>query len=206
MSTQPSLCENFRRWLQLGSATVMSALLLGCAQAEAPQVSTASAKLGEPQSLLIQGYNYTDDVIESFTVNGQGGGRLYLSDPTSGGGGSVCCVSYQPGTSLPIKLRVRWVGGYCIERVKSPYPYGKPYHDHRRHLWREAEAQANDLSNGKPKALEVHVFADGHVEAAITQGYSPPRLALPENDKSERPGVTHNYLNCTNDQLQQSGR
>jgi len=183
-----------------------SALMLGCAQAEAPKVAEPAVKYGEPESLLIQGYNYTDDVIDSFTVNGQGGGRLYVSGPSSGGGGSVCCVSYRLGTPLPIKLKIRWVGGYCMQRVKSPYPYGKPYYDNRRSLWREAEAHAVDLSNGKPKALEVHIFPDGHVEAAITQGYSSPRLSLPDDDTGERPGVVHNYPPCNDDQLKQSGQ
>ena len=187
---------------------LVCALVLGCAQAEAPGsvASKPVIKYGEPASLLIQGYNYTDDVIVSFTVNGQGGGLLYVSGPSSGGGGSVCCVSYRPGTQLPIKLKVRWVGGYCIQRVMSPYPYGKPYYDNRRSLWREAEAQAVDLSNGKPKALEVHIFPDGHVEAAVTQGYSSPRLSLPDDETGERPGVTHNYPKCTDDQIKQSGQ
>ena len=197
------------------AASLACALLLGCAQAEAPGIAGAapvaspasrSASLGETVPLLIQGYNYTDDVINSFTVNGQGGGRLYVSGPSSGGGGSVCCVSYRPGTPLLIKLSVRWVSGYCMERVKNPYPYGEPYRDHRRSLWREAEALAVDLSNGKPRALEVHIFPDGHAEAAITEGHSPPRLILLDNEKGERPGVQHNYARCTDDQLKNSGQ
>ena len=204
MNTQPDWHDTLGRWFQMATASVMSALLLGCAQAEAPQVSAASAKLGEPQSLLIQGYNYTDDYIDSFTVNGQGGGNVRPSGPYAGGGGGVCCVSYSPGTPLPIKLKIRWVGGYCMERVKSPYPYGKPYHDHRRNLWLEAEAIADDVSNGKPRTLEVHFYTDGHVEAAISDGNSPARLKLQVDDKGERPGVQHNYPNCTDDQLKQS--
>ncbi|MDO9238159.1 MAG: DUF3304 domain-containing protein [Aquabacterium sp.] len=187
---------------------LVCALVLGCAQAEAPgsAASKPVIKYGEPASLLIQGYNYTDDYIDSFTVNGQGGGNIFVSGPSSGGGGSVCCVSYRPGTPLPINLKVRWVGGCCIQRIMSPYPYGKPYYDNRRSLWREADALAVDLSNGKPKALEVHIFPDGHVEAAITEGDSGPRLILLRTAKYERPGVTHNYPKCTDDQLKQSGQ
>ena len=183
------------------AACITGALLLGCAQAEAPQASSPAVKLGEPQSLLIQGYNYTDDVIDSFTVNGQGGGRLYVSGPSSGGGGSVCCVSYRLGTPLPIKLKVRWMGGYCLEFETSKYGRKNVY---RKGLWREAEALAVDMSDGKPKALEVHIFPDGHVEAAITQGYSDPRMIFSRTDSYERPGVVQNYLNCTDDQLNQS--
>ncbi|WP_374317209.1 DUF3304 domain-containing protein [Aquabacterium sp.] len=190
--------------MRMLAVTLICVWILGSAQAEEPSEMVPSVRRGETQALLIQGYNYTDDVIDSFTVNGQGGGRLYVSGPDSGGGGSVCCVSYRPGTPLPIKLRVRWMGGYCIERVKNPYPYGKPYYDNRRGLWREADAFAVDLSNRKPRALEVHIFPDGHVEASITEGDSDPRLSLPRTVNFERPGVQHTYPNCTDDQLKQS--
>ena len=195
---------NQGRKVTASAVCITGALLLGCAQAEAPQASSEAVKLGEPQSLLIQGYNYTDDYIDSFTVNGQGGGNVFVSGPSSGGGKSVCCVSYRPGTTLPIKLQIRWVSSYCIERVKNPYPYGKPYHDHRRNLWREAEARAVDLSYGKPKVLEVHIYPDSHVEAAITEGDSAPRMISSRTDSYERPGITHHYPSCTDDQLKES--
>jgi hypothetical protein len=187
-------------------ALLASALVLGCAQAEAPGANgaasaTATPTPGEPLELLIQGYNYTDDYIDSFTVNGQGGGNLFVSGPYSGGGKSVCCVSYRPGTPLPIKLKVRWVGAYCMEFETSKYGRTNAY---RKGLWREAEALAVDLSHGKPRALEVHIFPDGHVEAAITEGESDPRVILPRNAKFERPGVQHTYPNCTDDQLKPS--
>lgn len=75
---------------------------------------------------------------------------------------------------------------------------------YRKGLWREAEALAVDLSQGKPRALEVHIFPDGHVEAAITQGYSRPRLVLPDDHRGLRPGVHHTYPDCTDDQLKQA--
>ena len=106
---------------------------------------------------------------------------------------------------MPIKLKVRWVGGYCLERVKNPYPYGKPYYDNRRLLWKESDALAVDLSNGKPRALEVHIYPDGLVEAAITEGDSDPRVVLPRTERFERPGVQHSYPPCTHDQLQRAG-
>lgn len=176
--------------------------LTGCAQAGAPIETPPTERLSvNANSLLIQGYNYTNDYINSFTVDGQGGGNLYVSGPTSGGGGSVCCVSYPRGTPLPIKLKIRWVGAYCMWREKNPYPFGQPYHDKRMDLWQEAEALAVDLSEGKPRALEVHIFPDGHAEAAITRGYSPPKLHLDRTEKFQRPGVQHTYPDCTDDQL-----
>jgi hypothetical protein len=88
----------------------------------------AAAQLDvDARSLLIQGYNYTDDYIDSFTVDGQGGGNLYVSGPTSGGGGSVCCASFARGTSMPIRLKVRWTGGYCMWQEPNPYPIGQRF-------------------------------------------------------------------------------
>jgi hypothetical protein len=46
----------------------------------------------KPVGLAIEGYNYTNRFIDSFTVtdedgNGAWGGNVFLSSPTSGGGG-----------------------------------------------------------------------------------------------------------------------
>jgi hypothetical protein len=95
------------------------------------------------------------------------------------------------------------IGSYCMEYETSQfgrtssYPLG---------IWREAEALAVDLSEGKPRALEVHIFPDGHAEAAITRGYSPPRLQLDRTERFQRPGVQHTYPDCTDDQLKTRGR
>ena len=178
---------------------VIATTLMAIAQGGTAQ---AAAQLDvDARSLLIQGYNYTDDYIDSFTVDGQGGGNLYVSGPTSGGGGSVCCASFARGTSMPIRLKVRWTGGYCMWQEPNPYPIGQRFYAKRVSLWKEAEALAVDLSKGKPRALEVHIFPDGRVEAAITQGYSPPRMVLPDDHRGLRPGVHHTYPDCTHDQL-----
>lgn len=39
----------------------------------------------EAQGLLIQGYNYTDTFIDSFSVNGAGGGNIFCEQPDHGG-------------------------------------------------------------------------------------------------------------------------
>jgi len=190
------------------TATCALSLLMGCAQAQAPTSvvapQPAESRLNvDAKSLLIQGYNYTDDYIDSFTVDGQGGGNLYVSSPQSGGGKSACCASFSQGARLPIKLEVRWVGAYCMWQEPNPYPFGQRFYRKRLSLWKEAEALAVDLSQGKPRALEVHIFPDGHVEAAITQGYSPPRMVLPRTDSYRRPGPPPTYPDCTDDQLKQ---
>jgi hypothetical protein len=157
----------------------------------------------EAQGLLIQGYNYTDAYIDSFTVNGAGGGNIFVSSPTSGGGGSVCCYSFNPHSLRPIQLKIRWAASYCMEHKANPYAFGPRFVDERKTLWREAQVPLSAVST-QAMALEVHFYPDGHVEAAVTPGYSPPRLKLPITADEQRPGVSSNVPPCSHDQLQQS--
>lgn len=177
-----------------------AALLTGLqACAQAPGTSSTpfkAAPLGEPVGLLIQGYNYTDDYIDSFTVNGQGGGNVFVSSPSSGGGKSVCCVSYTPGSLLPMKVKVRWVTSYCTYEETSPY--GR-VNTELRDIWREAEALVDDRSDGHPYALEIHIYPDHHVEGSVTRGHSRPRLVLPRNADFDRPGIKKTYPKCSHD-------
>lgn len=67
----------------------------------------------KPIGLAIEGYNYTNRYIASFTVtdengNGAWGGNVFLSSPTSGGGGGTCCVMLDPNMSKPVQLFVAW--------------------------------------------------------------------------------------------------
>jgi Protein of unknown function (DUF3304) len=180
--------------------TLASAQALCACAAPAESVSTApSATPSSTVSLLLQGYNYTDHYIDSFSVNGQGGGNLFESGPTSGGGKSACCVVWQPGSALPVKIKVRWVAGYCMYREKNPYSFGDPYHEKRRSLWKEQEALITEAAPQNPRALEVHIYKDGRIEAAVTQGDSPPRLKLPREANYNRPGVSQEFPRCPDD-------
>lgn len=112
----------------------------------------------EPVSLEINGFNYTDLYIDSFEVNGQGGGNLYVSSPTAGGGGSVCCVSWSPDTPRPVPLTVRWTRG--------------------QDRWCEQEVAISGPVPAKPEHLGVHFFPDGHIEAELTEDYPSVKLPL----------------------------
>lgn len=191
-----ALHRTLARW---AFACVLAGIGTGCAAGGTASSSTSATRQGEPIGLLIQGYNYTDDYIDSFTVNGAGGGNVFASGPLSGGGGSVCCFTYVPGTLLPIKLKVRWTSNYCL--YKKTNQYGETY-ENRRSIWKEADALLTQPPQGNPQALEVHFYPDGHVEAAITEGYSPPRLKLARDDQLQRIGVKHDYPWCTDEQLQ----
>jgi len=130
------------------------------AQAEEAPVITQSV------SLEIDGFNYTDLYIDSFEVNGQGGGNLFVSSPTSGGGGGVCCVSFNPGTKLPLQLRIKWT------------------RDRKR--WCEKEALLTGPVPANPRYLGVHFYPDGHIEAEITENDPEPRLRLERVDRGKR--------------------
>jgi hypothetical protein len=134
-------------------------------------------------SLEINGFNYTDLYIDSFEVNGQGGGNLYVSSPTSGGGGSVCCVSWSPGSSQPVRLTVKWT------------------HDGKR--WCEQEVAITGPVPARPQNLGIHFFPDGHIEAELAEDYPEVKLALarasPEARKASGNTVADEHLSRCKD-------
>lgn len=152
----------------------------------------------QPKGLLIQGYNYTNYYIDSFTVNGAGGGNIFVSSPTTGGGKSVCCYSFNPAGSE--KVTIRWAASYCMYSTTNEF--GGTHH-WRKSLFHEVQVPVERIQTQEPTALEVHFFPDGHVEAAVTSGYSPPRLKLPMTADEKRPGVSNNFPPCSDDQLKQ---
>jgi Protein of unknown function (DUF3304) len=135
------------------------------------------AKDSGSSALGIVGYNYTDRAIASFSVNGNGGGNIYLSTPTNGGGKTVCCMSVRPGTTLPLKMEVEWTW----DRVED---------DNGKVLRPEESRKATAVLDGplpaKPTQFEVHFYPDGHVEVAVSDKYSPPRLKLEQKDNLTR--------------------
>jgi len=133
--------------------------------AQPAQVEEAPV-IPQPVSLTINGFNYTDLYIDSFEVNGQGGGNLFVSSPTSGGGKDVCCVSFSPGTKLPVELRIKWT------------------RDRKR--WCEKEALLTGPVPANPRYLGVHFFPDGHIEAEITERDPEPKLRLQDYNEGQR--------------------
>ena len=165
------------------------------AQQDATKSSPAPSD-SAPESLLLQGYNYTDHYIASFSVNGQGGGNIFESSPTSGGSGSVCCVTWRLTSKLPARIKVRWVSGYCMYSETNQYGRTR---DRRRSIWTEQDAFITEAVTSKPRALEVHFYRDGRIEAAVTEGDSPPRLSLPREENRNRPGVSQDFPRCNDD-------
>lgn len=143
-------------------------------------------------SLTLTGYNYTNRYIDDFSVNGNGGGNLFVSSPRGGGGGSVCCVDYITGID-DWKVIVRWQSDACTFN-NSKYEDGRRrYQIHS--FFKEVEVQVDRKIPSKPRYLEVHFYPDGHVEATLTETSSLPRLKL----ESERADKTP-YRQCPNDE------
>lgn len=109
-------------------------------------------------SVAAYGYNYTDLYIDSFEVDGAGGGNLAVSTPSSPGGGSTCCAVVTSGLPLGTTFNIKWTRDrerWCQQDVPLTKPVPKD-----------------------AKYLEVHFYPDGKIEIEATQKASAPRLVL----------------------------
>lgn len=119
-----------------------------------------------------------------------GGGNVFVSSETSGGGGGSCCVMYTPGTPPPKTVRVKWQASGCTYHYSSS---GNEKLSRAHHFFKEVDAVVDPHVPANPVNFEVHFYPDGHVEAAITDEVSWPRLKLSKsradrNDYPDCPG------------------
>ena len=124
--------------------------------------------------LGIIGYNYTDRAIDRFSVNGQSGGDIGVSSPTSGGGGTVCCVLFPKTHKWPVQVLVRWQSGGC--RV---WDKGRKS-GHNRYFYKEKIVNLENGTKTYPFYLEAHFFKNDEVRVRIVNDSEPPLLQLPE--------------------------
>ena len=159
-------CNSERWWARPVLAMALAFAESGCTpQSSAATAGTSASTAAsenegtvQAHSLTIYGYNYTDTEIGSFEVNGQGGGNVQISTSTAGGGSGVCCVTlYTPFTQArPVKIKWSRDGD----------------------TWCEQEVLLGPPLPAKPEYSEVHFYRDGHIELAVTETDSPPRLRL----------------------------
>ncbi|WP_257461086.1 DUF3304 domain-containing protein [Archangium lipolyticum] len=160
------------RGVRWGLLLCVLPLLAGCNKKtettpdEPPTRAAEPAPRREPLLLEINGFNYTDLYIDSFEVNGQGGGNLFVSSPESGGGGGVCCVSWSPEGTTPVRLKITWT------------------RDRKR--WCEKEVLLTGPAPSNPRHLGVHFFPDGHIEAEVTEDYPDLKLRMERVDTARR--------------------
>jgi hypothetical protein len=142
-------------------------------------------------SLSLAGYNYTNRYINEFSVDGQGGGNLYVSSLTGGGGGTTCCAKFWPGVKY--KVKVRWQSGACYFRVRASD--SNDVYNRLHSYYKEAEVAVDDRAGERARYMEVHFYPDGSVQLAATEQPSAPRLAL-EKDREDKT----RHPRCPNDE------
>lgn len=146
----------------LGLLASISANAQGTPNEEARGVSqTNKLKPRESVSLTINGFNYTDRVIELFSINGQGGGNIAVSSPTSGGGKTTCCITWHPATKLPTPVEIEWMR-YANDKER----------------WCKKVVMLNGPVPENPEAVGVHFMPDGEIIVEITSGYPKLKLLL----------------------------
>jgi Protein of unknown function (DUF3304) len=168
MSERRANRRRLRRCLAL-MAGMACLVLVGC------NANSQAKTNGGYHALTIYGYNYTNQYIDQFSVNGQGGGNVFVSTPTAGGGKSSCCIGWTDGTPLPQTVTVRWSNATCKLKVTNS-------NGHTREvsvpLFKEEQVELSSPVPADPGYFEVHIYPDQHVEVAITQTWSDPRLKL----------------------------
>lgn len=148
--------------LQRSGCALLGALvmLLGCAQV-GTQAAEQLPTLGKPVGLAINGFNYTDVAIDLFSVAHQGGGNIFVSTPTSGGGGSTCCVTWRPGTKLPQPILVEWMR-----------------YANKKQRWCQKTVMLTGPVPAKPTAIGVHFMPDGDIQIELSEDYPEVKLKL----------------------------
>jgi hypothetical protein len=168
---------------------LVTALLLVCFTGLLPQASAAQLedKINEYVVLDLIGYNYTNRHIRSYDVDGNGGGDVRLSSPTSGGGGIVCCVRLSMKGKNPIIVRIRWQVDGCSYLMNSERSGTTQRLSN--YFYKEEYIEVPRPEGIKPRHLESHFYPDGSVVVRLTYDMSTPRLSLSESrpDKSKFP-------------------
>ena len=182
--------------LRLLACLVMILPLAACnAQSDtnqpAPETKPAD---GSRVGLTMVAYNYTDRYIDTYSVNGNGGGNVFVSNGIDGGSKRTCCVSYRVGLKK-IEVDVRWQIGACT--YNTYVDSAGVEHSETHSFFKEVTIFAPAMTDN-PKYFETHFYADGHVEAAITEERSDPRLILNEERDLRTP-----YPRCPNDKKPQ---
>ena len=183
----------------LGTSTVLAcAVVLGCTACSRGAASDAAAVMptlasnaaphavaamerdahGRPRSysVVAYGYNYTDLYIDSFEVDGAGGGNLAVSTADSPGGGHTCCASVTSGLPPGTPFTIKWT------------------RDRKR--WCEQEVLLKKPIPTEPRYLEVHFYPNGKIDIEATQRASAPRLKLDRASYARR----HETNNVNNDE------
>jgi len=176
------------------TASFFVALSLGAGQLSAKDELNAKPEKWPSLALGLVGFNYTDQEISDFDVDGVGGDGLSVSTKSSGGGGTLCCIGWRNNMPLPQTFHVRWAADLC-EFTTEPNMYGNTFESHH-HFYKEMDVKFWGPVPKDPSYFETHFYPDGHIEVAVTSGPLMPRLKL--DPARQRP-----IRRCTAEELKQ---
>lgn len=150
-------------------------ILWNVSSAKQAEVSVPENEARTHYMLGILGYNYTNEDIAAFSIDGQGGGDIRVSTPTEGGGGTVCCVLFSKNPTWPIKVRVRWQSGGCRVWHKN----GRS--GHNQYYYKEALVNVEPSPSAIPAYISAHFYKDGSVRVRLLNDAEFPLLKLPSS-------------------------
>jgi len=156
------------------SLLIAIVLMRNAAFAQQPEIPVSENEEKTHYLFSIIGYNYTNRHIDGFSIDGQGGGDVRVSSPTSGGGGIVCCVLFSKKPKWPIHVLIRWQSGGCRVWHKDRR-FG-----HNRYYYKETTVNVEPGSSKQPSGITVHFFQDGSVRVRLINDLEPPLVRLPE--------------------------
>lgn len=183
MATSDRMARFFqRRATRITLLAAMTSAVAGCDRPPSEGYGVLSNARQADESfrshnLTIYGYNYSDSGLSSFEVNGQGGGNLEVSTPSAGGAKHICCTSVYAPLSAPKGVTIKW--------------------SRDTEIWCEQTVMLNPPLPANPKYFEVHFYPDGHIEVAVTEEASEPRLRLARDSRGSR--NANEAMNVNND-------
>jgi len=130
---------------------LMAGVLTGC-QAE------------QKKMLGITGYNYTNRYIDGFSVNGQGGGNVLISEDHAGG--ATCCIVLRADQELPVKVFVEWTYG-----AEGDLRTGKIFRQPETH---QMEVDLVGPIPKDPTIFVAHFYPDNTVQVEVAADYPKP--------------------------------
>lgn len=134
-------------------------------------------------SLGLIGFNYTNKTIENYSVDGVGGGNIWLSSNTSGGGGVTCCIDYSSVKLKGSAVKVRWQMDGCLYLMTNEITGAS---QKVRHLYyKEVTVNVEDVSRGRPQYIETHLYPDGGVKVLLTREISNPLVRFGKNRRDQ---------------------
>ena len=118
------------------------------------------AVVGSAVAANITGYNYTDEQVSAFTVNGYSGPNIYPHNT----GGFVCCISIPEQWKQGMTVTIKWTA----HRNANPIP------------WKTQVVEVPRYTRNDISRFAVHFFPNDVVKVLVTKmGPGHPEYPYP---------------------------